>query len=75
MKIPREETEFIAETVLQHANRIHEGFQMTIVGGYRRGKSMGGDVDVMLSHRNEDVTQSFIDKLVVSLENDKFISE
>lgn len=75
MKIPRKETEIIAETVLRHANRIHKGFQMTIVGGYRRGKSMGGDVDVMLSHRNEDVTQSFIDKLVVSLENDKFISE
>lgn len=75
MKIPREETESIAETVLQHANSIHEGFQMTIVGGYRRGKLMGGDVDIMLSHRDEEVTQSFIDKLVVSLENDKYISE
>lgn len=74
-KIPREETESIAETILQHANRIHEGFHMTIVGGYRRGKLMGGDVDVMLSHRDEDVTHSLIEKLVVSLENDKFISE
>ncbi|KAK7708479.1 hypothetical protein SLS64_006581 [Diaporthe eres] len=73
-KIPRKETESIAKTVLQHANRIHEGFQMTIVGGYRRGKLMGGDVDVMLSHRDEEVTHSFIDKLVVSLENDKFIT-
>lgn len=75
MKIPRKETETIAETVLQHANSIHEGFQMTIVGGYRRGKLMGGDVDVMLSHRDEEATHGFIDKLVVSLENDKYISE
>jgi len=75
MKIPRKETESIAETVLKHANSIREGFQMTIVGGYRRGKLMGGDADIMLSHRDEQVTHSFIDKLVVSLENDKYISE
>lgn len=74
-KIPRKETKSIAETVLQHANRIHEGFEMTIVGGYRRGKLMGGDADIMLSHRDEKVTHNFIDKLVISLENDKFISE
>ncbi|KAJ0117660.1 high-affinity nickel transporter [Diaporthe amygdali] len=74
MKIPRTETASIAETVLQHANRIQEGFQMTIVGGYRRGKSMGGDVDIMLSHPDEKATLDFIDKLVVSLENDKFIT-
>jgi DNA polymerase IV len=74
-KIPREETESIAEMVLQHANSIHGGFQMTIVGGYRRGKLMGGDVDIMLSHRDERVTHKFIDKLVVSLENASLISE
>lgn len=75
MKIPRPETDSIAATVLQHANSIREGCQMTVVGGYRRGKLMSGDVDIMLSHRDEDATHNFIDKLVISLENEKYISE
>lgn len=74
MKIPRTEIESIAETVLQHATRIQKGYQMTIVGGYRRGKLMSGDVDLMLSHPDESATHAFIDKLVISLENDKFIT-
>lgn len=73
-KIPRPETESIAAIVLQHANSIREGFQMTIVGGYRRGKSMSGDVDIMLSHRDEEATHNFIGKLVISLENEKYIT-
>jgi DNA polymerase IV len=47
---------------------------MTIVGGYRRGKIMSGDVDLMLSHYDEEATHAFVDKLVVSLEEDKYIS-
>lgn len=73
-KIPRQETEFVAHTVLEHATRLREGFQMTIVGGYRRGRSMGGDVDLVLSHPDEDATLKFIKKLVTSLIDAKYIS-
>ncbi|KAI3400172.1 hypothetical protein diail_4057 [Diaporthe ilicicola] len=73
-KIPRREIECIAETVLQHATRLRVGFKLTIVGGYRRGKLMSGDVDLMLSHPDEQATHGFIEKLVISLENDKFIT-
>lgn len=73
-KIPRPETESIAKTVLDHARKLRPGFQMTIVGGYRRGKIMSGDVDLMLSHYDEEATHAFVDKLVVSLEEDKYIS-
>ncbi|ROW08877.1 hypothetical protein VMCG_02803 [Cytospora schulzeri] len=73
-KIPRPETESIAKTILQHARKLRPGFQMTIVGGYRRGKIMSGDVDLMLSHYDEEATHEFIDKLVISLEEAKYIT-
>lgn len=73
-KIPRTEVESIANTVLEHANSVRRGFQMTIVGGYRRGKSMSGDVDLILSHPDEDATHRFISKLASSLIDTKFIS-
>lgn len=73
-KIPRTEVESIAETVLEHANSLRKGFQMTIVGGYRRGKAMSGDVDLVLSHPDEDATHRFIRRLASSLIDAKFIS-
>lgn len=74
-RIPRSETESIANTILEHANRLKDGFQMTVVGGYRRGKTMSGDVDLILSHPDEEATDKFIKKLVTSLIDSKFISE
>lgn len=73
-KVPRAESEKVANTVLQYANKLRPGYQMTIVGGYRRGKKMSGDVDLMLSHPDEDATRDFIRRLVTSLEEAHFIS-
>ncbi|KAK8003641.1 GRASP55/65 PDZ-like domain-containing protein [Apiospora arundinis] len=66
-KIPRAEVKSIADIILEHANRIRTGYEMVIVGGYRRGKSQSGDVDVIISHRDPGATLLFIDKLVDSL--------
>ncbi|GAB1314105.1 DNA polymerase [Madurella fahalii] len=74
LKIPRAEVESISNTILAHANKIRKGFQMVIVGGYRRGKKESGDVDVVLSHPDEAATQGFIQRIVVSLERDKYIT-
>ncbi|KLU84896.1 DNA polymerase beta [Magnaporthiopsis poae ATCC 64411] len=74
LKIPREEVESIANTVLEHANRHRSGFQMVIVGGYRRGKKESGDVDIILSHPDEAATHNFITHLVVALENSNYIT-
>ncbi|KAK9442848.1 Nucleotidyltransferase [Metarhizium brunneum] len=72
--IPRQEVEEIASLVLQHARKIEAGFQMAIVGGYRRGKKESGDVDVILSHRDESQTMNMINDLVVSLEQAHLIT-
>lgn len=72
--IPRSEVETICSIILEHANRIHKGFQMVIVGGYRRGKKESGDVDVILSHPDEMATHGFAEKIVISLEKDNHIT-
>ncbi|KXX78694.1 DNA polymerase type-X family protein pol4 [Madurella mycetomatis] len=74
LKIPRAEVESISNTILTHANKIREGYQMVIVGGYRRGKKESGDVDVVLSHPDEAATQGFVERIVVSLERGKYIT-
>ncbi|PSR79113.1 hypothetical protein BD289DRAFT_476695 [Coniella lustricola] len=73
-KIPRSETESIASIILEHANKLSKGFHLTVVGGYRRGKTMSGDVDVVLSHPDERATYKCIKKLVESLINAQYIT-
>ncbi|GKU02034.1 dna polymerase iv [Fusarium langsethiae] len=68
LSIPQEEVSFIGATILKHARRIDPGFEMVIVGGHRRGKQNSGDVDVVLSHRDESKTLHVISKIVVILE-------
>ncbi|KAF4894363.1 DNA-directed DNA/RNA polymerase mu [Colletotrichum fructicola] len=68
LKITRVEVESIANTILKHARKFSPGYQMVIVGGYRRGKHNSGDVDVIISHPDECATLNFVQKLVVSLE-------
>lgn len=74
LRIPRLEVEAIAEIILQHANAIAPGFQMVIVGGYRRGKPTSGDVDVVLSHRDESRTLDLITPLVHALEDSGYVT-
>ncbi|KAI0534819.1 hypothetical protein GGR58DRAFT_520047 [Xylaria digitata] len=73
-KIPRAEVENIAAVILEHANQIRSGFQMVIVGGYRRGKASSGDVDVILSHPDSSATEFFINNIVASLEKASYIT-
>ncbi|KAK0635530.1 hypothetical protein B0T17DRAFT_612383 [Bombardia bombarda] len=74
LKIPRAEVESISNTILKHANKVQRGFQMVIVGGYRRGKLQSGDVDVVLSHPDESATREFVERIVASLERAGYIT-
>ncbi|KAI0135299.1 Nucleotidyltransferase [Daldinia grandis] len=73
-KLPLREVEKIGQVILNHANKIRTGFEMVIVGGYRRGKKESGDVDVILSHPNPAATFNFVVTIVNSLEKDKHIT-
>lgn len=59
---------------MSHSLRIDAGFQMTIVGGYRRGKANSGDVDVIVSHPDEAMTNHLVDRLVIALEKSHYVT-
>ncbi|KAJ5645700.1 hypothetical protein N7507_011711 [Penicillium longicatenatum] len=76
--ISRSESESIAAIVQRHANQVRPKangeVQPILVGGYRRGKQICGDVDIILTHRDDTVTRSLIVDLVASLETSRYIS-
>ncbi|KAI9824956.1 MAG: hypothetical protein M1826_007208 [Phylliscum demangeonii] len=74
-KIPRAEVEFIAAKVVEHAKKVRDdGIEHCIVGGYRRGKELCGDVDLILSHRDESQTLHLVRDVVLSLEEEGWIT-
>ena len=75
LKIPRSEVESITATITRHAKLVTDAnVETIIVGGYRRGKSESGDVDVILSHRDEAMTYNLVDRVVKSLEKEGCIT-
>lgn len=75
LKIPRSEVEAITATIIRHAKLITDDTVETIiVGGYRRGKTESGDVDVILSHREQTMTYNLVDRIVKSLEKEGWIT-
>lgn len=68
LKISRSEVEYIASVVTYHAKRVaDDGIECIVVGGYRRGRVDNGDVDIIVSHRNESVTNHLINSIVDAL--------
>ncbi|TGO30009.1 hypothetical protein BPAE_0009g00670 [Botrytis paeoniae] len=72
--IPRSEVEAISSIILSGAREIDPGYQMVIVGGYRRGKAESGDVDIMLTHPDENRTLGFLPELTWRLEEQGWIT-
>ncbi|KAF2277768.1 Nucleotidyltransferase [Westerdykella ornata] len=73
--IPRAEVEQIAEVVRQHAVKLRdERITVTVVGGYRRGKEMSGDVDMIVSHPDLNATAGLVKEIVESLEEAEWIT-
>ncbi|KAL8944207.1 MAG: hypothetical protein Q9211_000676 [Gyalolechia sp. 1 TL-2023] len=75
LKIPRAEVESIANVVERHARKVvDERVECIVVGGYRRGKSESGDVDLILSHPDQSATAGMVNKVVRSLEEEGWIT-
>ncbi|KIV80219.1 hypothetical protein PV11_07735 [Exophiala sideris] len=83
-KIPRAEVEIISDVITRHARLVldikpeqegtTEDVDCVIVGGYRRGKDLCGDVDVVLSHRDENKTKDLVVDIVRSLEGEGWVT-
>ena len=75
LKMPRSEVEAIAAIVAEHGCRVTDSaLECIIVGGYRRGKDNCGDVDIILSHRDEHQTYNLVDRVTRSLETEGWIT-
>ena len=73
--IPRDEVEQIASVVRECAVRLRdEGITVTIVGGYRRGKTASGDVDIIVSHPDLESTAGLVREIVEALEETEWIT-
>lgn len=79
--IPRKEMEWIGDTILKHAKAVRpgcdfdgRGIEGILVGGYRRGKETCGDVDLLISHRDDRVTENLVYDTAKSLETEGFIT-
>lgn len=73
--IPRAEVEEIGSIVHRHACKVrNDDIQSLIVGGYRRGKEASGDVDIIVSHPDEEQTLHIVNDIVTSLEDEGWIT-
>ncbi|GAB7360285.1 hypothetical protein MBLNU230_g8043t1 [Neophaeotheca triangularis] len=73
--IPRAEVEEIARIIHQHAVKVRDDrIQTMLVGGYRRGKDASGDVDIVVSHPDEEQTLNIVNDIVASLEEEGWIT-
>ncbi|KAL1957201.1 hypothetical protein VTO42DRAFT_6235 [Malbranchea cinnamomea] len=79
--ISRTDVKKIGDVVLEHAKRVRpgsdydgKGIECIIVGGYRRGKERNGDVDIIVTHRDERVTLNLVYDIVASLEQEGWIT-
>jgi len=67
--IPRHEVESIRDKIQEVARELLPGIEAVVVGGYRRGKQITNDVDLLISH--PDVSKSHaVEDLVISLTNE-----
>lgn len=73
--IPRDEVERIADVVREHAVKLRDHrITVTIVGGYRRGKELSGDVDIVVSHPDLEATAGLVQEITDSLEDAEWIT-
>ncbi|TPX53739.1 DNA-directed DNA polymerase [Powellomyces hirtus] len=66
-KMPRNEAGAIGECVIQTCRSIDSKSQCTIMGSYRRGRPMCGDVDVIVTHPDGRSHQTILPALIARL--------
>ncbi|KAJ3136917.1 hypothetical protein HDU90_002483 [Geranomyces variabilis] len=72
-KMSRADVEEVVATLETVLAGIAEGFSVTPVGGYRRGKEVNGDCDVVITHPEEARTKTVLRELVDTLTEQGYI--
>lgn len=71
--VTRAEANTIAEVVQNAVASVSPGAQMTLTGGFRRGKPSGHDVDFLITHPEEGEEDGLMPKVVSLLESQGFL--
>ncbi|XP_068702707.1 DNA nucleotidylexotransferase-like [Montipora foliosa] len=66
--VPREEAMGIKNVVVKELNSIQPKCKVELVGGYRRGKESGHDVDILITHEDDCIVEGLLVKLVERLD-------
>lgn len=64
----RAEADYIQNLVERHLKSLLPGAIVCVTGGFRRGKPSGHDVDILITHPQEDRTNGALPRLLHSLE-------
>lgn len=71
--VTREDADAIGEIVERAVRSVLPGAQMTLIGGFRRGKLTGHDVDFLITHPEEGSEVGLAPKVVTWLESQGFL--
>nr|WKN12666.1 PolM [Cryptopsaras couesii] len=71
--VSRAEADAVGEIVEKAAVSVLPGARMTLIGGFRRGKLTGHDVDFLLTHPEEGREEGLMPKVVSRLESEGFL--
>ncbi|KAM9841051.1 DNA-directed DNA/RNA polymerase mu [Aulostomus maculatus] len=71
--VTRAEADAIAEVVEEAVLAVLPGAQITLTGGFRRGKLTGHDVDFLITHPEEGREEGLLSKVVAWLESQGFL--
>lgn len=66
--VSREETDVVTRFILNQSQLCCPGTSVAAVGGYRRGKSHGHDIDLLLTHTDPEVVEVLLNTLLEHLQ-------
>ena len=76
LRIPRAEIDKHYELLAQIINSIDKDFEFQITGSYRRLEPTSGDIDILITHKNDPENVEELFKSVVDrLKKDKYITD
>uniref|UniRef100_A0A3Q3IJ62 DNA-directed DNA/RNA polymerase mu n=1 Tax=Monopterus albus TaxID=43700 RepID=A0A3Q3IJ62_MONAL len=71
--VSKADADIIGETVGKAVDAVLPGAQVTLIGGFRRGKLTGHDVDFLITHPEEGREEGLMPKVVSWLESRGFL--
>ncbi|XP_046870744.1 DNA-directed DNA/RNA polymerase mu isoform X2 [Hypomesus transpacificus] len=73
LPVTKTEADIIGHIVKKAVNAVLEGAEITLIGGFRRGKQTGHDVDFLITHPEEGREEGLMPKVVSWLESQGYL--